>query len=76
MGFVPLTPSLMGFVPKGFGPKFLRRLCSTQNHLFDQDDHAAAEISATERNCILCPSPAFNHHGEPHWEGLEAECFL
>jgi hypothetical protein len=57
-------------------PKFSGRLRYMRNQLFDQDDRAAAEMAAMERDRILCPILAFNHRSEPRWEGSEAERFL
>jgi hypothetical protein len=56
--------------------KFASRLRYMRTQLNNQDDRAAIEMADMNHDRLLFPVLAVNHHGEPRWDGSEAERFL
>ena len=56
--------------------RWASRLRSLREHVRDRNDRAASDSAALAHDRRIHPKPAFNHRGEPRWEGSDAERYL
>lgn len=55
---------------------FKERLRDLRRQIKDKDHSAASDSAALAHDRQICPKAAYNHRGEPRWEGSEAERLL
>ena len=56
--------------------RWTRRLRDLRESVREKNDRAASDSAALAHDRRIHPKPAFNHRGEPPWEGSDAERFL
>lgn len=55
---------------------FSARLKSARDIIRQKNTRAARELNLLQQDLVIRPPPAFNHRGEPRWEGSVAQQLL